>query len=68
MTDTSTPAQLPGQLITQTQYEELNSLLMPAIKWLNDNMHPHASIIVTPTSYELVEGVTAKHTTEYVKD
>lgn len=40
----------------------------PAIKWLNENMHPHATIIITPTGAELVEGIKAFNTTEFIKD
>lgn len=41
----------------------------PLIKYLNDNHHPHCSVIVTQTSAELLEGI--KHTGEifdFVKD
>lgn len=40
----------------------------PVIKWMNDNCHPHTTIIVTPTSAELVEGTIAFTTLKHVKD
>jgi hypothetical protein len=46
----------------------LEGLSRPLIKWLNDNMHPHAKIIIDPTYFELVEGVEAKTVYDYVKD
>ena len=54
--------------MTEQQHTELEALCLPLVKWLNDNMHPHAKIIIETTSYELVEGVTAKTTYEFVKD
>ena len=53
--------------MNEQQSKELETLAMPLIKWLNENMHPHAKIIIDPTYYELVEGVEAKYTTEFVK-
>jgi hypothetical protein len=48
---------------------DLKSASLPLIKWLNDNHHPHVTVIVTPTSSELMEG---KQSTgpiyDYVKD
>lgn len=54
--------------MNEQQYEELKALCLPLIKWLNDNMHPHAKIIIDTTCYELVEGLTAGYTTEFVKE
>jgi hypothetical protein len=36
---------------------DFKSASMPLIKWLNENHHPHVSVIVTPTSAELCEGL-----------
>lgn len=42
---------------------------LPLIKWLNDNHHPHVTVIVTPTSSELLEGKQATGPIyDYVKD
>lgn len=48
--------------------DEFKKLTLPVIKWLNDNMHPHASVIITTTSAELVEGNLAYTTYEHVPD
>lgn len=40
----------------------------PLIKWLNENVHPHHTVIVTPVGAELVEGSIAHKTMEFVKD
>lgn len=40
----------------------------PAMKFLNEECHPHMTIIVEPTKAELVEGVTVLNTDEYIKD
>ena len=40
----------------------------PLIQWLCKNMHPHCTVVVTPISAELLEGVMSTHTTEYLKD
>jgi long-subunit acyl-CoA synthetase (AMP-forming) len=38
------------------------------IKYLNDEHHPHTSIIITPTSAEVVVGVAGFSTDGFVKD
>ena len=35
---------------------DFKSASLPLIKWLNENYHPHVTVIVTPTSSELLEG------------
>lgn len=40
----------------------------PLIKWLNDNCHPHCSIVVTPDSVELYESQARQTTTEFILD
>ena len=41
----------------------------PLIKWLCDNHHPHVTVIVTPTSAELLEGIRSTgEIMDYVKD
>lgn len=54
--------------MNKAQQQEFESLSKPLIKWLNDNCHPHHTIIITPTDAELLEGSMAIHTTEFVKD
>lgn len=38
------------------EMQDFATKVRPVIQWLNDHMHPHAKVIVTPTSAELVEG------------
>jgi len=40
----------------EREHSELRNAVDPAIKYLNDSFHPHATIIVTPTGAEVVEG------------
>ena len=47
--------------------EELNALCCPLIKYLNEHFHPHVTLIIDTTSYELSEGIIAAHHTEFIK-
>lgn len=40
----------------------------PLMKWLAENMHPHAKAIVDSGSAELVEGVVGHVTDKFIKD
>lgn len=55
-------------ILAEDQKEEFEKVIEPAIKWLNDNCHPHVKIIVTTTDAEIVEGVSMHITHEFVKD
>lgn len=49
--------------------EELKKAAMPMIKYLNENHHPHNTVIITPTSVELMEGKMEVHKIfDHVKD
>ena len=51
------------------ELKELTELSKPLIKWLNENKHPHHTIIIHPIGFELLEGVCSNPTiTEFVKD
>lgn len=39
------------------QLEDLKQAALPLIQYLNKNLHPHVTAIVTPTSVELLEGL-----------
>ncbi len=52
----------------ERQREQFETLARPLIKWLNDNYHPHAKIIIDPTSAEVVSGEQVFHTEEYILD
>jgi hypothetical protein len=43
-------------ILTKAQMEEFRKATMPLMKWLNDNCHPHYSVIVESGVAELVEG------------
>ena len=47
---------------------DFDNLAKAMIKYLNDNHHPHTTIIITPDSAEVLEGVKAIRTTEFIKD
>lgn len=38
------------------------------IKYINDNHHPHCTIIVTNTHAEILEGIKCVKTNDYIKD
>ena len=38
-------------------HNEFEDLVKPLMQWLNDNHHPHVSVIVTGQNAELVEGL-----------
>jgi hypothetical protein len=46
----------------------LETVARPLIQWLNENMHPHTTVIVTQTSAEVVEGCLYFLTEDYLKD
>lgn len=52
----------------QERQDEFESIVRPVIKWLAENQHPHTSLIITSTHAELVEGVRAISTSEYLPD
>lgn len=58
----------PKPLYSHEQQAEFESLAKPLIKWLNDNVHPHATILIITTSAELAEGSFAFSTMEFVED
>lgn len=54
--------------LNEEKRQEFEALARPLIKFLNDNTHPHCSIHIDTTSAELVEGVSAFHTKDYILD
>ena len=48
--------------------EEFRIAVEPLMKFLNDHGNPHMSVIVTPTTSELVSGEMTHVTDEFVKD
>jgi len=55
-------------MITKKQMDELLEASKPLIKWLNNNCHPHCSVIVDCSTAELVEGLAMVKTEEFIKD
>ena len=55
-------------IIQEKQRKEFEELAKPLVKFLNENCHPHVTVIITPTSIELLEGLCAAPVTEFIKD
>lgn len=55
-------------ILSEDKRKEFDELAKQMIKFLNDNCYPHVSVIVDCTSAELLEGVCAIHTEEFLKD
>lgn len=48
---------------------ELQKAAEPLLKYLNENFHPHVTVIVTPTSVELTESIMSiSKIFDFVKD
>jgi hypothetical protein len=55
--------------MTEKERSEFEALTRPLIKWLCENYHPHHTIIITPTSAEMLEGVCCTgQVLDYVRD
>ena len=51
------------------QQEAFKVAALPMIKWLCENVHPHHSVIITPTNAELLEGsCSTGEILDYLKD
>lgn len=57
------PCDCGASELMQRAFEEASR---PLIKFLNDAGHPHMQVIVTTTSAEMVEGVKAFNTNDYL--
>ena len=55
-------------MMTDEQKAEFEKLSGPLIKWLNQNGHPHMSVLIDNSSAELVEGLMVHRTTEHILD
>jgi hypothetical protein len=55
-------------MITPKQHDDLEELVKPLIKWLNDNCHPHTQLIIEPDGAQLVEAMARVVNLEYIKD
>jgi len=54
--------------LTEQQHKDFEAITRPVIEWLNNNCHPHVSALIDPTGAELLEGVCAYQTNDYVRD
>lgn len=59
---------MDDKAIKNKQSDEFREKVKPLIKYLNDNHHPHTSIIITPTSAQLLEGLQVECTNEFIND
>lgn len=55
-------------ILTEDQRAEFEAVTRPLIKFLNDNCHPHVSVVVDNARAELSEGVCMFRTEDYWKD
>lgn len=54
--------------MSKEKLAEFEAVAKPLIKWLNDNHHPHTTIIITPDRAEIMEVILAFPTTDYIRD
>lgn len=55
-------------ILDKEKRAEFEKAAEPLVKWLNENCHPHVTVIVTPGDAELTEGVCCVKITKYIKD
>lgn len=55
-------------ILNAEQIKTLEEAARPLIKWMNENCHPHCTVIVDSVGAELVEGIATVKTFEYLKD
>lgn len=60
VTDTTTSPKM-----SDDDLKEFRELTEPLIKWLNENHHPHVTLIITTNSAELSEGLLAVKINKY---
>lgn len=54
--------------LPEEKRKEFETLSRKIIEFLNENTHPHTTVIIGSTRSELVEGVYAINTHYYIKD
>lgn len=55
-------------MISMEKQEEFEIAARPLVKWLNDNCHPHVTVIVENDGAQLFEGLCSFRTQDYVPD
>lgn len=53
--------------LTEQERREFEAVTRPVIEWLNKTCHPHVSVVIEPTRAELLEGVCAYPTNDYIR-
>jgi hypothetical protein len=54
--------------LNDQQRKEFEEAARPLIEWLNNNCHPHTTVIVDNIVAQLFEGICVFRTEEYLKD
>ncbi len=54
--------------MTDEQKQSFETIAKSMIKWLCENCHPHVTVVVTPTTAELLEGAYVVKTDEFILD
>ena len=54
--------------LNRGQIKEMLEASKPLIKWMNDNLHPHCTVLVDNGKAELMEGIATCRTDEFIKD
>lgn len=61
-----TKIRVHGESLEEDKLEELTR---PILKYLCENYHPHVTVIITPTSAELLEGLkTIGYVDDFIRD
>lgn len=62
----NTRIRVHGEKLNENRFEEL---ARPMVKYLCEEYHPHVTVIITPTSAELLEGLkTSGRVDDYIRD
>ncbi len=62
----NTKVRVHGEKLDEGKFEEL---VRPMVKYLCEEYHPHVTVIITPTSAELMEGLkTIGRVEDYIRD
>jgi len=55
-------------ILTKEQINEFKEVSKPLVRFLNENCHPHVTVIVVPTGAEILEGLAPVKIEEFIKD
>lgn len=55
-------------ILNEEQRKEFEEKTRPVIEFLNNNCHPHTQVVISTDHSELLEGVCAYKTEDYIKD